>query len=287
VTTKTWARAWTRVTTIANTLADRYALEQWAQRQTVIGLGAREDLYALAASTTPDDRDQLTKIVSQAQEAAKSRSGANLGTALHKLTERIDSGEILDVPAQWRPDVDAYCQTLADNRVRIHPEWIERVVVIPEMGAAGTLDRMVTVGDDLTLRVADLKTGASADEYGHTEIAIQLSLYAHATHVWKRTTDDIRRDQYGRYLLPDPEDDPYAYDEMPTVDQATALMMHLPVGEGRCSLYEVDIKSGIVAAGYATWVREWRKRKDLAWPFNPAPFNGGGATEPTTTDDDW
>jgi hypothetical protein len=284
MTTKTKTRSWTRVTTIANTLADRYALEQWAQRQTVIGLGAREDLYALAASVTPDDRDQLTGIVKQAQEAAKSRSGANLGTALHRITERIDSGEILDVPKQWRPDIDAYCQTLADHHVRIRPEWIERVVVIPEMEAAGTLDRMVTIGDDLTLVVADLKTGASADEYGHGEIAIQLSLYANATHVWRGSTDDIERDQYGRYLLPDPEEYPNDYEPMPPVNTTTAVMIWLPVQTGECHLYEIDIKSGIVAAGYAGWVRNWRKRSDLAWPLSPAPFNGSPAVD---EEDNW
>ena len=284
-TTKTKPKAWTRVTTIANTLADRYALEQWAQRQTVLGLGAREDLYALAASSTPDDKAQLGKIVAQAQEAAKSRSGANLGTALHRLTERIDSGEILDVPHQWRPDVDAYCQTLADNRVRIHPNWIERVVVIPDMGAAGTLDRMVTIGDSVELTIADLKTGASADRFGHGEIAVQLALYANATHVWRGTTDQIQRDQYGRYLLPDPTEEPEAYEPMPPVNKQRALMIHLPVQTGTCGLYEIDIKSGIVAAGYASWVRDWRKRDDLAWPLNPAPFNGGGGA--TNPDDDW
>lgn len=282
--TKTKPKAFTRVTTISQTLADRYALEQWAQRQTVLGLGAREDLYALAASSTPDDKAQLGKIVKQAQEAAKSRSGANLGTALHRLTERIDTGEILDVPNQWKPDIDAYCQTLVDHRIGIHAEWIERVVVIPDMDAAGTLDRMVTIGDNLTLTVADLKTGASAPKKV-TEIAIQLALYANASHVWKGTTEDIKRDQYGRYLLPDPEEEPEAYDPMPNVNKQTAVMIHLPVQTGECHLYEIDIKSGIVAAGYATWVREWRKRDDLAWPLNPAPFNGGGGKP--NPDDDW
>lgn len=284
MTTKTKVKPWTRVTTIANTLKDRYALEQWAQRNTVLGLGAREDLYALAASAKPDDKDALNQIVNQAQEAAKARSGANLGTALHKLTERIDTGEQLDVPEAWRPDIDAYCQTLADHSVRIHSEWIERIVVIPEMGAAGTLDRLVTVGSDLTFKVADLKTGSSAADYVN-ETALQLALYANATHVWRGTADDIERDQYGRYLLPDPDDNPRAYDPMPPVDDKTALLIHLPVGSGECNLYEVDIKSGIVAAGYAQWVRAWRKRRDLAAPFNPPPF--GRSDTQTDEDDDW
>lgn len=295
MTTKTKPQAWTRVTTIANTLKDRYALEQWAQRNTVLGLGAREDLYALAASATPDDKDQLNKIVSQAQEAAKARSGANLGTALHRLTERIDSGEQLDVPETWRPDIDAYCQTLADHHVRIHSEWIERVVIIPQLQAAGTLDRMVTVGDNLTYRIADLKTGASADRYVN-ETAIQLALYANASYVWRGSTDDIQRDQYGRYLLPAPEDEPNAYDPMPPVDTDTALLIHLPVGEATCGLHEVDIKAGKEAVRLAMSVRDWRKRRDLAWPFNPPPFEraernladaGLIEEEPIDENDDW
>jgi hypothetical protein len=74
--------AWTRVTTVAGTLADRYGLEKWGNRNVVLGIAAREDLYAQAASCTPDDKDTLNQIVDQAQEAAKAKSGANLGTAL-------------------------------------------------------------------------------------------------------------------------------------------------------------------------------------------------------------
>lgn len=280
--TKTKPRAWTRVTTIANTLADRYALEQWAQRNTVLGLGARQDLYALAAAALPDDRDQLNSIVSQAQEAAKARSGANLGTALHRLTERIDSGEQLDVPDAWKGDIDAYCQTLVDHKVRIHSEWIERIVIIPQLQAAGTLDRLVTIDSDLTFRVADLKTGKDAATYV-SETALQLALYANASWVWKGTPDDIKRDRYGRYLLPDPDDDPDAYDPMPPVDRDAALLIHLPVGQGSCSLHEIDIAAGKEAVRLAVSVREWRKRRDLAWPLNPPPFNGGAIP----ADDDW
>jgi hypothetical protein len=283
VSAKVKARPWTRVTTIANTLADRYALEQWAQHNTVLGLGARKDLYALAATARPEDRDQLTAIVEQAQEAAKARSGANLGTALHRLTERIDTGEDLDVPDSWKPDIDAYCQTLVAHQVTIHREWVERVVVIPQLGAAGTLDRLVTLNGANSLRVADLKTGKEASTYVN-ETALQLACYANASHVWRHSTDDIKRDRYGRYLLPDPAESPEDYDPMPAVDTDHALLIHLPVGEGVCTLHEVDIKAGKEAVRLAMSVREWRKRRDLAWPFSPPPFRGGASQ---TSGDDW
>jgi len=96
-----------------------------------------------------------------------------------------------------------------------------------------------------------------------------------------------QRDQYGRYLLPDPEEEPEAYEPMPPDNKQTALMIHLPVGSAKCKLFEIDIKAGIVAAGYASWVRNWRKRNDLSWPLIPAPFSGNGSPENPVETDDW
>ena len=237
---------WTRVTTIASTTADRFGLEAWAQRNTVLGIGLRPDLYALAVSSTIDDRQQLTRVVKQAQEAAKASSGANLGTALHRITERVDSGDDLTIPAEWQGDVDAYCQTLADNHVGIHPEWIERIGVLPAIGAAGTLDRLVTLAGQAAMTVADLKTGKDAVKYGTTEIAIQLAIYANATHVWNGT----------------------GYDPMPPTDTDKALIIHLPVGQSTCTLHTVDIAAGWEAAQLALKVREWRKTKNLTTPYS-------------------
>jgi hypothetical protein len=294
-TTKTKPQAWTRATTVASTLEDRFGLERWSKRNVVLGIAARPDLYALAASATPDDKDLLHSIIDDAEEAAKSRSGANLGTALHRITERIDTGEILDVPTTWRGDVDAYCQTLADNSIKIHPEYIERVVLAKKAKIAGTLDRLVTY--EGTTYVADLKTGVSALDYGATDIAVQLAIYAHASHMWKGAAKDAdnNRDRYGRYLLPDPDEVPDEYEPMPEVDKTRAIVIHLPVEAGRCDLYWVDIAAGVEAVKQALWVREWRKQK-LSTPLNPAPFELdverpdaevipiGGATK---QDDDW
>ena len=234
-------RAWTRVTTVANTMADRWGLERWAKRNVALGLAAREDLYALAASCKPGDKQELNRIVSDAEEAAKAKRGANLGTALHRITERIDRGEDLDVPEQWRPDIDAYCQTLVDHHVQVHAEWIERIVVIPSIGVAGTLDRLVTVDRATTYMVADLKTGKDAPKYVN-ETAIQLALYANATYVWNGD----------------------GYDPMPAIDTDSALLIHLPAAEGQCSLHQIDIRAGKQAAKLALDVRDWRKRRDLA-----------------------
>jgi hypothetical protein len=284
--------AWTRATTIANTLEDRYGLENWAKRNVVLGIAARPDLYALAASCKPDDKKQLSDIVRDAEEAAQASSGRNLGSALHKITARIDTGEELDVPKAWRPDVDAYLNTLADNSVKILPEYVERVVVASKPRIAGTFDRLISY--EGTTYVADLKTGANAIEYGVTDIAVQLAIYANADHLWKGTAEeaDRNRDHHGRYLLPDPLETPDAYESMPAVNKERAVIIHLPVEQARCDLYWVDIAAGVEGVKTALWVRDWRKR-ELHFPLNPEPF---GLSTPTAevipiggakTQDDW
>jgi hypothetical protein len=287
-------KSWTRATTVASTLEDRYGLERWAKRNVVLGIAARPDLYALAASAKPEDKDLLHSIIDDAEEAAKARSGANLGSALHRITARIDTGEELDVPQAWRPDVDAYCQTLADAAIKIHPEYVERVVIAYKAKIAGTLDRIVTY--DGQSYVADLKTGATALDYGATDIAVQLAIYANASHMWTGDAEvaDQNRDRYGRYLLPDPAEQPDEYEPLPDVSKTRALIIHLPVEEARCELHWIDIEAGTEAVKASLWARDWRKRKDLLYPLNPAPFEAdipsaqvipiGGEK---TTDDDW
>jgi hypothetical protein len=244
-------QTWTRATTIANTLADRYGLEQWAKRNVALGIGARRDLYAQAAAAKPDDKATLTRIVEQAEEAASSKAGANLGSALHRFTERIDAGEDITVPEPWVQDVAAYTQTMQANGLVVVPGWIERILLVPEIEAAGTCDRLThTPRPDVrtSYQIADLKTGQDVVKYGMTEIALQLAIYAHATHWYDPITRELN--------------------EMPAVDQQAALVMHLPVGQGRCTIYEVDICSGWEAVQLAMQVRRWRTRKDLAQIIN-------------------
>jgi len=260
--------AWTRATTVSNTLADRYGLEKWAQRNTVLGLGLRQDLYAQAASATAGDKQTLDRVAEQAQEAAKASSGANLGSALHRFTERIDAGEEFNVIPPWNKDIDAYQRTMKAAGVQIVPGWIERVVVVPQIEVAGTLDRVVTVNGEGPY-IADVKTGQDVVKYGMNEIALQLAIYAGATHGWLGDATSVpRNDRWGRYTLPRPSDQPDAYEQMVGVSRDRALVIHLPAGKAECHLHWVDIAAGREAVLQAIWVREWRKRKDLSRPLD-------------------
>lgn len=233
--------AHTRVTTFRDALDDRYNLEKWKLRTAAKGLAERQDLYAAVAAARADDKATLDRLCESALEAGKGSVGANLGTALHSFCEQVDLGETINIPAPWDADVAAYQKTLAEHDVRIIPDFVEQIVVIPDYDLAGTFDRIIDFGS--VPKVADLKTGSTLD-YSWGSISVQLACYAHAKTIYDPATRTHR--------------------PMPQVDQDVALVVHVPAGKARCELWWVDIRAGWEAAQHAHWVRGWRKRKDLA-----------------------
>jgi hypothetical protein len=236
-------KAYQRVTTLAGLMEARHNLERWGKRGVGRGLTLRPDILAAIAACPDGDKARLDGLCEQALEAASASAGANLGTALHEMTARVDRGEDFRPIPPWDVDIKAYQQLLERARLTICPEWVEQTCVVPELGVAGTFDRIVEKND--RLYIADLKTGKSLD-YGWCAIAIQLACYAHADHIWDW--------EHG------------ARNVMPEVDRRRGLVVHLPAGTGQASLHVVDLTAGWEAAKYAVWVREWRARKDLARP---------------------
>lgn len=242
-------QAWTRVTTLAGTLKDSYALGQWQQRMVAHGIGRRQDLYALACALDPEaDKKRLQEVCDKAKDAAEADRGANHGTALHAFTDRHDRGlPVTNVPAHLQADFDAYRRGMELNRLAVFDGLLECQVVVPELDASGAFDRLLL--DKSTGRpvIGDLKTGKAPY---WDEIAIQLSIYAHGTHIWNP--------------------DSRTFTEMPPgVDQERAVVMWLPAGQARFEAWSVDIAAGWEMAKVAAQVRDYRKRKDLAAPMTP------------------
>ena len=250
-------QAWTRATTFASSVADTFGLTKWQVRMAARGLASRPDLLAgVAAVADPEGSDgkrALDKLCESAKEAAGASSRATLGTALHSFTEAHDLGRPVTVPEPYDADVAAYAAAMAQAGAAIDPAHVERIVCLPDLGVAGTFDRLVSIGGRLV--VADLKTGRDLS-YAWTEIAIQLALYANAATIYDAVTG--------------------AHEPMPAVDKDKALVMHLPVGEATCTLHEVDIAAGWEMAQVCATVRAWRKRRDLARPL--------AVTAPTPTE---
>ena len=121
-------RGYTRVTTIAKAPDDEAALKSWANRMVITGLIQRSDLLA-QASTKLDDKNALNKIAEEAITAGGGSARANLGTALHALTEQIDLGKKPAILPGLQADLDAYVSTLQKYGVHIMPNYIESVVI--------------------------------------------------------------------------------------------------------------------------------------------------------------
>jgi hypothetical protein len=246
---------WDRPTSLAKIAEDSTALDRWKARNIAFGIGRRPALFALAASvsgiTDASDRKTLDQVVRDADILAGGSEKAQLGTAIHGFIQnRIMSPGRFTVPEQWEADVDAYEKALKVRGLWPYEDFVERLLITPEVGAAGTTDCLMT-GDFLDLPViADIKTGSVKNKA--QSFAIQFAIYAHATHWVDERTG--------------------AYHEMPEINKKIGLIIHVPVGESRCDIHELDLVAGWEAAKAAASICQWRRRKDLVRPYDPVEY---------------
>lgn len=243
---KTANAAHTRVTTIAGAIENRYHLEKWAQRMVVVGILQRKDLYAQLAGILASGVDyhqdeeakrQINEVCDLAFEAAGGGHRATIGTALHTFTEMLDQGLSPTVPDPWDKDIVVYQETLTQRAIK----HFESEVICVKWGQwAGTADRFSEI--QKTKYCADLKSGADVKKFAAGSIAIQLSMYVDSDWMYNPDT--------GKYR-PMPED----------IDQKHGLVIHLPAGEAKCTLYWVDLEKGRQGRALAIAVRAWREEK--------------------------
>ena len=234
------AKPYTRASSAAKAIEDTYGLELWARRNVAFGLAHDSSLVAriLALGGSPstwskDDKQAATKVCDDAAGIAQAHKAADIGTAVHVMVERINRGETV-AGGPYQADLDAYSQAVAEMAWTIDPELVECRMVCDELEMAGTCDIVPRLGD--IYAIADLKTGASV-EYGGLGYSAQLAAYANGD-------------------LYDPADDTRRRLD---IDQSTGYIVHLPAGEGRCSIYAVDLTAGYRAAVLANEVRAIRK----------------------------
>jgi hypothetical protein len=253
----------TRATTVAKTLDAEGGLADWRSTMAITGLmvrrGLRAQWEALIAETagdpwynSPASKAQAKALVKECQEAGGSSDRAKIGNALHAITAAVDAGkDIAHLSDETATDVAAYVAGLSSAGVVIDQRYIEQMVVLDDWQVSGTFDRLAVVGG--VPMIADLKTGDNL-EYSWLQIAVQLAIYAHADCIYRQgVAPNGSKDQ----RLP-----------MPQVDQARALVMHLPAGQGRLDLYLVDIARGWEAFQHSMWTRGWRNTaKAIATPL--------------------
>lgn len=267
-------RYFTRVTNHAKHISDTYRLSLWQQRMAVKGVCEDDGLRAQASGLdVTDDRKAFDALVEQAKTRADRKGRANLGSAVHRFTEKVDEGSLTveQVPSTWRPDVVAYVETMYRHGLVVasyagpndeHRLMSEVTVYEPTFQIVGTLDRIVRVTQRLVARmmdgrrivlepgdlvVFDLKTGARALEFGGQEHAIQFSAYANATKMFDNKA--------------------WTWSDMPEgIRTDVGLVGHLPIGEHRMTVAGVDIEAGRQASFLVQQVKAWQRRKDLLAP---------------------
>lgn len=246
---------YSRTTTFIDVLEDKSNLAKWQNRSVALGLSRRPDLMEkVRAFEDPMgvDKSALDVVCKLAQDAANAGLKAELGTALHLITEKIDAGEDPGfIPEEFEADIAAYKVATSDLEII----GIETFCVLDEYKVAGTFDRLVRVYGELarklgvpegTLMIADIKTGGI--EFGFGKIAMQLAGYSRMKMYDPKT--------YARSPLTHNGDMPH---------QEIAIVIHMPSGGGTCDIVPVDIAKGWEGLAKAQDVRDWRShwaRKD-------------------------
>lgn len=246
-------RPYTRVTTFGEALLDGTMLSRWKMRRVALGMGRRPDYVVAAAALTAEDRDRdaLNDLAEKALEAA-GPNAADIGTALHGFSERIDRGEPLGVvPPEYRDGLERYREVVQQHLTWRHRE--ERMVcdVLETAGTPDGIARCDQPDPDGVVdlwRIVDLKTGNVERTAG--KFSCQLGIYANSA-LYDAATGE-------RTWLAD-------------LDTRWGLVLHMPAGAGTAELRWLNLEHGWLGAQIAGPVRKWRtvNHADLMRPLIP------------------
>lgn len=227
---------YTRTTTFVDSIEDKWMLQKWMQRMVAIGLATDPALRIQAASLAVDpeaNKAQLDELCNKARTVAGADDKATVGTALHKLTEIIDRGGVVDadVAGEYAPHLDAYRHATAGFTYHL----IEEFVVLDDWQVGGTPDRLVTIPGESGKLIMDLKTGPGTLKFGALKVAMQMAVYAHSERYspdGTRTPLDARQD--------------------------LGVVVALDSTTAECELYWIDLVAGWEAAKLSGLVRQCR-----------------------------
>lgn len=239
-------KSWTRVTTLKDTLEDRSLLEAWKRRQILLGIKIDTSLLGRIGPqldpSTRFGRSKLNDLCERAMETAGAHEGREKGTDLHALIEGdhvspLDPGSLDDGVREWLTEY----RRITQGSVRIIPEYVERTVVIPEIGCAGTLDMIVD--HDGRNRIGDLKSQKSLT-FGQMGLCIQLGCYSRAS-----------------YIL---DQESWTWEDMPSVEQDFGAIIWVPaINPKQARLKKVDLEFGWTMALESVNARQNRNRKRI------------------------
>lgn len=265
-----------RATRHAGAPDDTYTLGEWDKRMVAVGLSLRPDLLLQVSSLGPEPAkvvqvgesewvpnpayrpwvNSMNKATEAAREAAKAHAKATIGSALHLIAEKMDSGQdVGTVPMEYLPHLAAYAEATAGW------EWIaiERFSVQDDLKVGGTPDRVARIpGHDRPV-IADLKTGNV--EFGQGKMATQLALYAHSM-----------------FYAPDGTRTPLPAD----IDQEMGIIIALDATTSTCRLLRIDLTLGWAGALLSQQIWAWRAHKAFTEPWSPSQVREAPARPSTS-----
>jgi hypothetical protein len=242
----------TRVTTVSGTMENGYGLAIWRRRTVVRGMGLRPDLMARAGAADPEDPSYdklLDSIEAAAYEAGGGSAGSNLGSAQHSVFERyFGKGEPIESIAEYfHPDIRAVEAELARKKIKIIPEYRERVVYCSVFDRGGKIDAIGEL-DDGTWAVVDWKTERDPIAYPDGK-TIQLGYYVNSEYMMDYSTQ--------------------RYAPMPAVRRDFAIVVWCRPGSGEAKALAVPVDLGWVGARVAEHNRAWKQQKIVISEYLP------------------
>jgi len=250
-------------------LDDENALVNWKIDRAASGVASDPALQARYVAVKDGDRETLKELRELAINAGRGAQAADIGTALHAMSERWEDPEDdFDPPEEYAKSLRVYSKTLEE--FGLVSELFEYHVVNLKRGCAGTADRLyrttrpvVTPDGEIhpagTLFVGDLKTGKSLD-FSLPGYTVQMALYAEGELY------DVVNDEFL---------------ETPPINQDWGILVHLPAGQEVCSLIWCDMGVGEWGAILVAQVKEWRR----LWK-NIAPYGAYEFTPPLGMSDE-
>ena len=243
-----------RNSSLGETLDEKSALNAWLVSKAMEGMASRPELVAKVLAVTPyeDHKPAFTKLREEAIQAGRGAFKADIGTAVHSMSERWEQEKDFDPGPPYTAALSAYSACL--EHLGLISQLFECQMVNDVLRIAGTADRLFETTKPLltptgeillpgTLLIGDLKTGESL-EYSIPGFAIQMAGYAGGSLY----------DVVNNVRMP-----------TPTIHQRWGVIMHMKVAEGSCEMLWVDLEVGRYGAQLANEVREWRRnwrRKD-------------------------
>ncbi len=247
-----------RTSSLGDALDSKDGLINWKIDRAVLGVAKNPDIAA-AVVAAEDERSAMASVRERAIDAGAGKRAADLGTALHRMTERWEQEPEWDPGEPYRTPLEAY--TAERDRLGLVPVMFEAKMVNHDLGCAGTFDRKyqttiplrtpdggVMPPDELV--ISDFKTGevrtddGDLKDYGIAGYCVQSAGYAGGQLY------DVVSDEY----LP-----------TPPINQDWGMLVILSLERGTCEFLWVDLEVGRTGAALANEVREWRRawrRKD-------------------------